>query len=99
MLDVARHYFTPDQIKILSTSWQPFELNTFYICIYPMMRHLGLELADYPELTKIGASRGTWFTDWTIVLAAKPLPKPATNYPMRVVFIQVATPRANSRFD
>lgn len=57
LLDVARHYFTPDQIKNFIDIMATAKLNTLHL-------HLSddeafrLELADYPELTKIGASRG-----------------------------------------
>jgi hexosaminidase len=57
LLDAARHYFTPDQIKNFIDIMAAAKLNTLHL-------HLSddeafrLELADYPELTKIGASRG-----------------------------------------
>ena len=57
LLDVARHYFTPDQIKNFIDIMAAAKLNTLHL-------HLSddeafrLELADYPELTKTGASRG-----------------------------------------
>jgi hexosaminidase len=57
LLDAARHYFTPDQIKNFIDIMAAAKLNTLHL-------HLSddeafrLELADYPELTKIAASRG-----------------------------------------
>ena len=57
LLDVARHYFTPDQIKNFIDIMAAAKLNTLHL-------HLSddeafrLELTDYPELTTIGAQRG-----------------------------------------
>ncbi|MET9627894.1 beta-N-acetylhexosaminidase [Lentzea sp. NPDC006480] len=55
MLDVARHFFTPDQVKRYIDQIAAFKINYFHL-------HLSddqgwrLEIKSWPELTKIGGS-------------------------------------------
>lgn len=57
LLDVARHYFTPDEIKKLIDVMSAEKLNTLHL-------HLSddeafrIELPQYPTLTSVGAIRG-----------------------------------------
>lgn len=57
LLDVARHYLTTDQLKNFIDVMAAAKLNTLHL-------HLSddeafrLDLPDYPELAKVGASRG-----------------------------------------
>lgn len=83
MLDVARHYFTPNEIKHLIDIMAATKLNTLHLHLSDN-EAFRLQLTNYPELTTIGASRGLGEKIGPMAMIQHNLSKAAYNLPPTV---------------